>query len=256
MANNVISRFFGRNGQQNGSTYHVARESGNPSGVYDDDFTTHDFQRHLLRERITELQLELEDRGWARIGDATDQSFEFDRAAIKAMCRLSRLNFLKNPIINRGVNVQAIYVWGQGVKISTRDETIKKVVDRFWNDPGNRAELTGHRARVLKECDLQVDGNIFFALFTNTENGAVSIRTLPVNQVQQIIHNPDDRKDPWFYKRVYEATDLKSQFGQTMIGQRTIFYPDWQLEQDVRFPDGLPYLIIMHGLNLVSKSSI
>jgi hypothetical protein len=242
MANNLIDRLLGRNGHQNGSAYHVARESARPSGVYHEEFTTNDLQRHLLRERISELQLQLEDRGWARIGDSSLESFEFDRAAIKAMCRLSRLNFLKNPIINRGVNVQAIYVWGQGVKVSTRDENIRKIVDRFWNDPGNRAELTGHRARVLKECDIQVDGNIFFALFANPDTGAVSIRTLPVNQVEQIVHNPDDRKDPWFYKRVYQATDLKSQFGRTMTGEKTVFYPDWQLEEDVHFPEGLPQL--------------
>lgn len=211
-----------------------------PSGLYDDNFNVNDHRVHLLRERIAELQLELEDRGWARIGDPNDTTFEFDRQAIRSICRLARLNFLKNPIINRGVNIQAIYVWGQGVKISARDPIIAKVIKRFWEDKGNRAEFTSHRARTLKECDLQVDGNIFFALFTNTENGAVSIRTLPVNQVERIIHNPNDRKDPWFYQRLAPKATVQTQFGLAQLQSETIYYRDWQLDDEQHFPQGLP----------------
>jgi hypothetical protein len=212
----------------------------NPNPSSRAEFNWIETRQELLQERINELQLALEDRGWENIGQLNTGNFEFDRLAIRSICRQSRLNYLKNPIINRGVNVQAIYVWGQGVKITARDRDIQAIVTRFLDDPGNKSELTSHRARVLKECDLQVDGNIVFALFTNVKNGEVSIRTLPFDQVDRIIHNPDDRKDAWFYKRIYQNTDLKAQFGQTQAREVIKYYPDWQLDSVARFPLGLP----------------
>lgn len=196
-----------------------------------------DIQSEIYRERIAELELSLEDNGWINLTDATE-SWEFSRDALRRICRMSRLFFLKNPIINRGVTIQAIYVWGQGVKISARNEDITAIVHRFLEDAGNKTELISHRARVLKECDLQVDGNIFFALFTDKDDGSVSVRTIPVDELNQIVHNPDDRKEPWFYKRTHDKTDLKSQLHPSTGGQEVIYYPDWNLDTEEHvFPE-------------------
>lgn len=189
-----------------------------------------DLQYEMARERIAELELELEDTGWRHLSSLGTGPWEFTREHLRDICRLSRLYFLKNPIINRCVTIQAIYVWGQGVKISARDPDVQMIVERFLNDPGNKAELTSHRARVLKECDLQVDGNIFFALFTDMDDGSVSIRTIPVDEITQIIHNPEDRKDPWYYKRTRNKTDVRSQLNPQSGDQEIIFYPDWNLD--------------------------
>lgn len=239
----MVDNVFGRNG------YSVVQEAVKPSqngtvslrsGIYNDEFSLDELKAHKLRETITELQLELDDRGWRHIGYATGDSFDFDRDAVRSICRLSRLNFLKNPIIKRGVAIQAIYVWGQGVEISARDPDIAKIIKRFWDDKGNKAEFTGHRARTLKECDLQVDGNIFFALFTNPDSGAVSIRTLPVNQVDKIIHHPEDRKDPWFYVRKKPKTSVEAQLGVSTAAEEYVVYRDWELEDDIPIPSSMP----------------
>jgi hypothetical protein len=175
----------------------------------------------LLLERISELEFALEEEGWTRLSDLQNDR-EFSREALTRIIRQSRLMYLKNPIVNRAVNVQAYYVWAQGVNIQAKDPAVNEVVQGFLDDPANRAELTSHQARTLKECDLQVLGNLFFVFFTDKSTGAVKVRTIPVEEVAEIVTDPEDAKSPWFYKRVYTP-----QGGQ----QKTVYYPDWRLER-------------------------
>src|SRR5215472_8613148 len=52
-----------------------------------------------LRERLWELELALEDRGWIR--ETTLAMLEFSRYGVQQLIRISRLYALKNPIIKR-----------------------------------------------------------------------------------------------------------------------------------------------------------
>src|SRR5207253_3066808 len=118
-----------------------------------------------LRERLAELELAIENSGWLRLGYGIER--EFSREGLRKIVALSRLMFLKSPLVNRAVTLQAFYVWGQGVQIAGRNDAINGVIQRFLDDPKNVAELTGHQAHTEKEIDLEVDGNLFFVFFIN-----------------------------------------------------------------------------------------
>lgn len=189
----------------------------------------------LLQERITELELALHDGdglGWSKIGGGSSR--EFSRDAIRRIAALARLFYLANPLINRAVSLQAQYVFGQGVNINGRHPDVDEVVQAFLDDEKNRAELTSHQARLMKEIALQTEGNIVFVLFTNTATGRVRVRSLPVDEVEDIITDPEDAKSPWFYKRVWcqRGTDLQT--GQTKNEDRTAYYPDWRYQPRTR----------------------
>jgi hypothetical protein len=179
-----------------------------------------------LTERLTDLELALEDQGWLRLGFETEQ--EFSREGLTRICQLARIAYLKNPLIQRGVNAQVYYVFGQGMNISAKDEAINEVVQGFLDDAKNKAELTIHQARMYKEQDLQVEGNIFFCFFTNKETGRVRIRTIPVDEVLEIIKNPEDSKDPWYYKRSWGKSELKLETGMSSTTPQVAYYPDWR----------------------------
>lgn len=182
-------------------------------------------QNIRLQEGIAELQLAQEDIGWVRI-NAEFGDLEFNRGQLRDIIRLSRLMFLKNPLINRAVTLTAFYVFGQGVSFDAEDQDVQKILDNFLSDPRNRAELTSHQAMTMKEQDLEVTGNLFFTFFPGQFDGSVVIRTIPVEEVAQIITNPEDRKDVWLYKRVwsYEQFDIGS--GNTSNQSMTAYYPD------------------------------
>lgn len=188
----------------------------------------------LLDESLRSLELAMEDEGWQAMG--RDGKREFSREGLRQIAALSRIMFLKNPLVNRAVLVQAMYVWAQGVSISSEDEATQAVITAFLDDPANQAELTSHQARTMKECDLQVLGNLFFALFTDINTGGVKVRTVPVDEITEIITDPEDRKAVWFYKREWTAASLDIGTGTTTNKPQVAYYPDIQHTPDEQVP--------------------
>ena len=182
----------------------------------------------LLRETITELQLQLEDEGWMRLsGWGVDQ---FSREALDKIAERSRVLYLKNPLVQRGANVKRLYVWGQGMSIHAEEPKINDVLQEFLTHRRNRLELTGHQARMDKEIELQVDGNLFFVLFVNQSTGFVQLASIPFKQMQKIICNPEDAKDPWLYLRQWteDTSTLGQRYNLSVATPRKAYYPDWQ----------------------------
>lgn len=191
------------------------------------------WQNELLRESIAELQLALEDQGWQRV--MFEGQREFGRDGRRKIAELSRVMFLKNPLINRAVTLQAMYVWAQGVSITSEDEATQKFINDFLADQKNKAELS-HQARTLLEQDLQVTGNLFFALFTSPLDGKTRVRTIPVDEIEDIICDPDDAKEPLFYKRVWAQPTLNEETGVQATTQRTAYYPALSYQPEDRRP--------------------
>lgn len=180
----------------------------------------------LFQERMADLELGLEDINWIRLLAESDR--EFSRGGLTEIIRRSRYMFLKNPLINRAVTLQSFYVWGQGVTIKCDDEAGQAAIDTFMDDPKNRAELTCHQARTLKEQSLHVTGNLFFVFFPDQRHGSVRVRSIPVDEIQDIICNPEDSKDPWFYKRSW--SQAKTAGGSP--GPMSAYYPDLTADRE------------------------
>jgi hypothetical protein len=173
----------------------------------------------ILESRLGDLERQIAEQGWGRLDGSAGK--EFSRDALDSIVELSRVMYLKNPIINRAVEIGALYVWGQDLSHSTEDEAVEAVVDRFWKD--NRATLTGQQASRLVEVELQCTGNLFFALFPDKITGSVRVRGVPMEEIRQIISNPDDRTDIWYYRRTWTEQEM----GGTAT-ERTAYYPDWR----------------------------
>lgn len=190
---------------------------------------------YTLQERIAEL--ELDDRGWEPL-DYGDTRREFTRDYLKRIIYRSRLFFLSNPLVNRAVTLQSFYVWGQGITITATEPDTNRLIQKWLYNPRNRAEFTSHQARTMKEQDLQVQGNLFFVLFPDTDNETFYVRTIPVDEITQIITNPADRREPWYYKRSYTEYSFNIETGEVATsGQpRIAYYPDWLYKPESGLP--------------------
>lgn len=189
----------------------------------------------LLQESVRELEVALFNSDWRMLTVQAQQ--EFTREGLRLITELARIMHLKNPVIKRGVDIQRLYVWAQGMSIRAKQPEINDVVQAFLDDERNQAELTSHQERGEKEKDLQLEANLFFCFFTNTQNGRVRVRTIPLDEIYEIICNPEDRKEPWFYKRVWVETGIDGN-----QAQKTALYPDWQYKPTNKPPSitGLP----------------
>lgn len=191
------------------------------------------FNAETLTERMAELELALEDANWMRL--MLDGQQEFSRDGLKKITELARMMFIKNPLVNRAVLVQALYVWGQGVTVKYKDPVLNKVLQDFWDDKKNRKELTSHQAQIYKEYDLRVEGNIFFVFFTRKTDGRVRVRTLPFDEITEIISDPQDAKTPRYYVRAWSETSIDA-MGRRTTRTKKAAYPDWNYNPVVRLP--------------------
>lgn len=184
------------------------------------------------RERIAELEFATEDLEWLALGNL-ENAFEFSRQFNTSITRVARLTYLKNPIVQRGVKVKADYVFGRGVNIQAKDKDVNNVIQAFLNDPRNQTEFTSQIARLDKERELQTDGNIFFVLIPHMQTGKIRIRTINADEMTDIICNPDDRKESWYYKREYTESTFNFESGQYVTEKKIAFYRDWRYKPDV-----------------------
>jgi len=181
------------------------------------------WDNEVLTESLSVLELQLERQGWESLTGGSGT--ELNRHALREINKLARAMWLKNPLIQRGVNVQAYYVFGQGVEVSGVDDEVDEVVQAFWNDAKNQAELTLQQALLSKDRELTLFGNFYLVLFVL--DGRTLVRTIPPGEIADIICNPDDAKEPWWYKREYKRQGLDGKEEAA-----TTFYQDWRYMGD------------------------
>ncbi len=180
----------------------------------------------VLVERLGVLEDQLTEQGWNRIGGNNDR--DLSREGLRAISRMVRPRWLKNPLIKRAVAVQALYVWGQGCTLRAVHPIVDAVVQKVLKDPTNQTVFGDVEAQMRLETELQLFANLFFVFFTNPSTGHVKIRTIPFDEIQMVISNPEDAQDPWYYLRVWNSSVVNPATGYPVVEQRRAYYPDWR----------------------------
>lgn len=179
----------------------------------------------LLEEAsaATELSFSAEDAGWERVTGASAR--QVARQTLQGFIERARLAYVLNPLIQNAARIQVGYVFGQGVGVKVQADAINEVVQRWWDEPGNRKVLTRMSAMWRREVSLQNTGNLFFALFTEPATGRVKVRIIDVDEMQEVISDPDDRESVWFYRRRWQEQRFSTYSGRTENTQRERLYP-------------------------------
>jgi hypothetical protein len=216
----------------------------------------------MLAESLADLELAFEDRGWDRL--AVNATREFSPEGLRRARELCRVMTVANPLLKRGLGLRKAYVWGQGVGISVRDkgdqgQDVNAVVQAFLDDPFVKKTFSGTQAHEEMEQAAFTDGDLFLALFTSRLTGKVQPRWLPVDEITDIIHDPQDQISDWFYKREYVERTVDG--GMTRERIRTVYYPALGYEPALKTPtiDGYDVLwdapVRMVSVNRPSGSS-
>lgn len=156
-----------------------------------------------FKERLWELELALEDRGWVR--EVTLANLEFSRLGVQQLVRICRIYAIKNPWIKRGAEICALYVFARGVEIRSEDTTANDVIQDFLER--NKKEL-GHIALAAKEQSIQTDGSLYFAL-PAAPDGSVKVTMVDPLEVMDIITDPDDSSVPRYFLREWSRLDTE-----------------------------------------------
>ncbi|GAA0719968.1 hypothetical protein Drose_06260 [Dactylosporangium roseum] len=184
-----------------------------------------------LRESVSELEQRLIDPGWQRFTALTEQ--EFTPAGRRQMRSVCRLMAVANPLLVRATQLRSAYIHGQGVQITARangkghdgEQNVQAVVSAFLTDEGNQRAYTGAAARDRLEHTLATDGAYFLTLFTRPLTGEVQVRVVLADEIDDIITNPEDRTEPWYYRRIWIEETLDPASGNKEQIQRERLYP-------------------------------
>lgn len=171
-------------------------------------------QSQQLLESIPELEFYLRD--WEELGSAN--TLQFSKYARQTINRIAWIMYLKNPLIKRGVEVTALYVWGRGMEILAPEEQIQETIDAFLNDRHNFSVITDHTARNDLETKLSVTGNLFFILFTHPVTGHVRVACIDEDEIQEVVKDPNTSK-PLYYLRKFVTVEG---------GEVSWWYPDYE----------------------------
>lgn len=192
-----------------------------------------------LSEAYSEIQAQLaaDERGWMLPSDKKG----FTREILNAQADRAELMATMNPLIKRGLNLIAAYVWGQGVTVTVRDEAsrgqdVQAVLTRFWDDELNRC-LTTPDGQVELERNLGTCGENWLALPTDSRTGEVWVRPIPAREISTILTDPQDGETDWFYLREYTVGKKPHRTLYPALGFRPVVQPkrydrDWYTDLD------------------------
>lgn len=179
-----------------------------------------------------DIELALQNVEWRR--EISLSWLEFSRWGIQQIILISRLYYIKNPICRRLIDICALYVFGRGFEISSTDETANEVIKDFL---ARNVKVLGQAACTNHERRKAYDGNLFFALTPDKlDKGLTSIRLIDATEIQDIITNPDDVEEPWFYRRVWTQNVLDPTSGVQSRQSAEAWYPAMNHEPAAKLP--------------------
>lgn len=187
----------------------------------------------VLKERLWELELALEDRGWVR--EQALAGLEFSRYGVGQLIRIIRLYAIKNPLVKRGSEICALYVFGRGVEIRSEDDAADETIQDFLRR--NSMEM-GHVGLAQKEASAQTDGNLYFGLAT--KGAKVDLHMIDPLEIMDVVTDPDDTSRDWYYHRQWNRAEFTPEGGQRFEAKEA-WYPSTQMAMAP--PAGKPAMI-------------
>lgn len=115
-----------------------------------------------------------------------------------------------------------------------QDDPTRKIIDAFWTDEENGLAFTTNNGLKQLVDDVATDGEKFHSCFSSTEAPYVRVAEIPVEEIKQIIYNPDNRLQPVLYKRKYSESvyDDKQETYLPNGTPKTSYYLDYRISDD------------------------
>ena len=165
-------------------------------------------------------ELLLQNVGWQR--EINYSWLEFTRWGIQQIILISRLYYVKNPIVRRLVDVCAQYVFARGVDVSTEDDDANDVIRSLF---ARNRKVLGHVALTALQRAKLYDGNLFFVFFPDQSTGECDLRVIDATEIQDIRTDPEDADIPQYFQRIWTQRAINPADGSQATTTRQAWYP-------------------------------
>lgn len=182
-----------------------------------------------LIEQLAEVDSRLVDYLVRQIRDAglgmdTGETF---RIQIVKECRAL---YLADPLTQFAVELWTDYAFGEAPNLTAEDPDAQSVWNEFWSADRN-APVLGERRLHKRSEDQLTDGELFWVVFASTLDGAATVRTIPTEQIKEIVRDPEDSSVVLYYKREFVGSDHALD---------VLYYPDWHASPEQLARANLP----------------
>jgi hypothetical protein len=111
----------------------------------------------------------------------------------------------------------------------------KAILDSFWNDRDNKLAFTTHKSMQKMLDDITTDGEKFYACFPAQAEPYLKTSVIPLEEINLILYNPDNRLQPVFYRRQYvrQEYDGKTETMKPIDNKPiTKYYWDYRIREE------------------------
>jgi hypothetical protein len=124
---------------------------------------------------------------------------------------------------------------GEALQDSVENDPIRKICWEFWQDPDNRLAFTTHRTMQTMLDELVTDGEKFYACFESTATPYLKVTEVPLEEISEIIYDPNNRLRPVYYKRQYikKIYDGESNMYKPVGDPVIEYYLDFRITDDM-----------------------
>jgi hypothetical protein len=202
-------------------------EAASKAGSFDEFY-------RMVESSVDQVLQQLDSNQWTSLTQhgMNQLTPDLNRAERLKLIELARLYYLKDPLIHQAASLITNYTFADGFRFSCNNESWMQELQDFWSDEDNQLELTSQQAQETKSVDLIVDGEIFFVLFKEPD-GRVKVRTIPPEEITEVITHPDDYRRNLYYQRKYVQQGFNFTTGvfdalPGQIQEKTVYYADWR----------------------------
>ena len=183
----------------------------------------------MLREagEFGTAQLALEDIGWRPLMGISEGANQFTLDGLHRASELCRAVATINPLVKRGLNVRAGYIWGSGVNvvptefISSGPGRPRTVNTTPTMPDGLNDVLTGALAQMELEKSASTDGNLFFLV----DKREKTVQRVPFEEITDGVSQRGNRERLLYIQRTWNDWDLEAGLSQD-IETRPLTNPD------------------------------
>lgn len=165
--------------------------------------------------------LQAEDIGWQKLGGAGDLT-QITLMEAKEVSRKLHGYSESNPLLSRGREVRASYLFSSEYEIGTR-EAESKISAQQWNHINrkkNQDAVFSMEALERLEFERYSAGQLF-VLF---DRSSKTFQHIAFSEIGDIIYNPDDSSEIWYVQRDWTTTVI-DQNGRTQPVNKKVWYP-------------------------------
>lgn len=198
------------------------------------------------------LQRAFEDLDYLNLYDLTKVHDILPKATKReTILRLRQMRH-ENPLAKQGIRLITRFTLGKGIRWICKNDEVRTALNDFWQDEDNKVLLTSHEAQKEFLDEVATDGEKFLACFEAPNvKPYLKLAEIPMEEVTDIIYDPDNRRVPVYYKRkfkelVYDGKEERYKVPKGQSKGKVLFYRDFRISDErleeikerIRIPEG------------------